>query len=57
MPKEQFVKNITNMLDDIQNQLFQRALNFRNDNTFDIDTPKDFYDMFTSKENQRRSAR
>jgi len=50
MPKDQFVKNITNMLDDIQNQLFQRALNFRNDNTFDIDTTKDFYDMFTSKE-------
>jgi prolyl-tRNA synthetase len=50
MPKDQFVTNISHMLDDIQNQLFQRAVSFRNENTFDIDTTKDFYDMFTSKD-------
>jgi prolyl-tRNA synthetase len=53
IPKDQFVKGISNMLDDIQNQLYQKADNFRNAHTLDIDTTKDFYKMFSSKNDKK----
>ena len=45
--REQFVAEITDVLDEIQNNLFQRALSFRTDNTVTIDDQKEFYDFFT----------
>ena len=50
IPRNEFIKNVPNMLDDIQKQLFQKALSFKNENTFDINTTNDFYNMFTEKD-------
>jgi len=48
IPKEQFVKELPAMLDDIQQQLFKRALDFRNEYSIQVDNKDDFYNMFTS---------
>jgi len=48
--RDQFVKNISNMLEDIQKELFRNAEKFRTENTFDIDTKTDFYNFFTAKD-------
>jgi prolyl-tRNA synthetase len=52
IPRGEFVQNISNILDDIQNQLFERAVRFRSENTFDIDTTQDFYKFFTAKDDK-----
>lgn len=46
---EEFVQNLTNILVDIQNNIYQKALQFREKNTFNIDDKKDFYKYFTPK--------
>jgi prolyl-tRNA synthetase len=53
IPKDQFVNQISDMLDDIQNKLFQSALNFRTENTFEVDNTNDFYQMFTAKDEKK----
>ena len=45
--REQFITEISNMLDEIQNNLFQRASDFRDANSVVIDDQKEFYDYFT----------
>ena len=47
IPRDQFVSQITDMLDDIQEHLFQRACRFREANTREVDNQKDFYAWFT----------
>jgi len=47
MKREQFVAEITQMLDDIQDTLFERALLFRNNHTVVIDNSQQFYNYFT----------
>ena len=49
LKREQFVKELPDILDDIQNNLFARALAFRNDHTVRIDDKKAFYKYFTPK--------
>ncbi|BBO84413.1 proline--tRNA ligase [Desulfosarcina ovata subsp. sediminis] len=49
MPREAFVAEVTAILDDIQNNLFQRALLVREENTRQVDDRKDFYAWFTPK--------
>jgi prolyl-tRNA synthetase len=44
--REQFVADIIDMLDEIQNNLFERALSYRTDHTVTIDDQKAFYDFF-----------
>jgi len=46
MDRDAFVDNITDILDDIQNNLFQRALKNREDNTFTIDDKNEFYALY-----------
>jgi len=46
----EFVKTIVSMLDDIQKNLFGRALRFREKNTAPIDSKDDFYAFFTPKD-------
>ncbi len=53
MKREQFVREITHILDDIQQTLFERALTFRKENTIFIDESKLFYDFFTSKNQEK----
>jgi prolyl-tRNA synthetase len=45
--RDQFVAEMTTTLDEIQQNLFQRALDFREAHTIEIDDPKTFYDFFT----------
>ena len=45
--REQFVAEVSNMLDDIQTNLYERALSFRTDHTVTIDDQSDFYKFFT----------
>ncbi len=53
LKRDQFVAEITNILDEIQDTLFQRALAFREKNTIIINDNKQFYDLFTP-ENQEK---
>jgi prolyl-tRNA synthetase len=49
MNTDDFVNNLTNMLDNIQDNIFQRALQFREENTINIDNKNEFYNFFTPK--------
>ncbi len=53
MQKDQFVYEIGNILEDIQNTLYERALAFRNAHTHHIDAPDHFNDFFTPKNPER----
>jgi len=47
IPRDRFVQTVTDILDEIQANLFARAKAFREENTRDIDEKSDFYDYFT----------
>jgi prolyl-tRNA synthetase len=49
LKREAFVAEIPGILDDIQNNLFARALAFRTENTVTIDDKGEFYDYFTPR--------
>ncbi len=50
MTREQFVKQLPTILDEIQNTLLQRALTFREEHSARIDTKEDFYAYFTPQD-------
>lgn len=45
----EFVETITDILEDVQRNIYNRAKLFRENNTVRIDTKDDFYDFFTPK--------
>lgn len=45
--KDEFVGQLTGILDDIQNKIYQKALKFRKENTIKIDDKDEFYKFFT----------
>ncbi|MCP4353791.1 MAG: proline--tRNA ligase [Desulfobacterales bacterium] len=47
LERDYFVEEITTILDEIQNNLYDRALSYRKENTVEIDDNKKFYDYFT----------
>jgi len=49
MPREQFVREIAKMLDDIHNNLFRQASAFREKHSIIIDENKGFYEFFTPR--------
>jgi prolyl-tRNA synthetase len=51
--RDQFVAQITDILDDIQENLFQRALAFREAHTVNIEDKKAFYDFFTPQNEEK----
>ncbi|MFC1857866.1 proline--tRNA ligase [Thermodesulfobacteriota bacterium] len=51
--REQFVGEISHILDEIQNTLFQRALTFRETHTTRIDDRKSFEDYFTPQNREK----
>ena len=53
MAKDDFVANVTEILDDIHHHLYQNALRFRDENTKKIDTKEEFYEFFTPKNNKK----
>lgn len=54
--KDEFIKNITQTLDDIQDSLYQSALQFRTENTKKIDTKEELYEFFTPKNKKKPEA-
>ncbi len=53
MKRNQFIEEITTILDEIQDTLFKRALTFREKNTIIIDDNKGFYEFFTPKSQEK----
>lgn len=51
--RDRFISEVTNILDEIQDVLFGRALSFRKEHTVSIDDNNEFYDFFTP-ENQEQ---
>ena len=49
MPRNQLVQELPQMLQDIQDSLLQRAKDFREENSVQINNKEDFYDYFTPK--------
>jgi prolyl-tRNA synthetase len=47
--KEEFIATVTSQLDEIQENLFQRALEFKKTHTIKIDTKDEFYEFFNPK--------
>jgi prolyl-tRNA synthetase len=53
MKREDFIARLPDILDDIQEQVFQRACRFRDQHTRNVDERKDFYDWFTPKNQEK----
>ncbi len=51
--RTEFVATVSDILTQIQNNLFARALKYREDNTVKIDSKQDFYDFFTPKNSKK----
>ncbi|NQT64960.1 MAG: proline--tRNA ligase, partial [FCB group bacterium] len=49
MKVDDFVSNLTEILDDIQQNIYDKALKFRKENTINIDDKDEFYKFFTPK--------
>ncbi|MBT4364065.1 MAG: proline--tRNA ligase [Desulfobacteraceae bacterium] len=47
--RDRFIDKITEILDDIQINLYNRALAYREENTIPIDDKKEFYEFYTPK--------
>ena len=45
--RKEFIDFFTDTLDEIQDNILQRALNFREENTVEIDSEEEFYAFFT----------
>jgi prolyl-tRNA synthetase len=50
--KNEFVQNIDKLLDEIQNNLFERAKKFLNDNSFMANSSEEFYKLFAKEDSQ-----
>jgi prolyl-tRNA synthetase len=50
VPKDRFLGEITHVLDDIQNNIFQKALKFKETNTRAIGGKDDFHSFFTPRD-------
>ncbi|MCP4022353.1 MAG: proline--tRNA ligase, partial [Desulfobacteraceae bacterium] len=44
--RDEFINTITDILDEIQNNLFTRAQAFKEENTYIIDKKEDFYELY-----------
>jgi len=53
IPRDQFIKTIPLILDEIQKNLFDQALRFRHENTRQIDSKEDFHAFFTPPNPER----
>ena len=50
--RDRFVGEVTDILDEIQQNLFERALLFRKEHSINIDDKKEFYEFFTPKNSE-----
>jgi len=51
--RDEFVQNITRTLDEIQQQLYENALNFRKSHTQEIEDKGEFYSYFTPQNQEK----
>jgi prolyl-tRNA synthetase len=56
MDRSEFIETISDILDDIQNALFQRALAFREEHTVSIDDTKKFYKLYKKAKGYHNGA-
>ena len=49
---DEFVENITELLDEIQDNIYQKALRFQQENSIEIDSKDEFYSYFTPKDTE-----
>lgn len=54
--KAEFLSTVTHLLDDIQNNLYSRALKFRESHTKVITNKEDFFKFFTPKDEEKPEA-
>lgn len=54
--REEFISGFTDILDSIQDNLFNRAVTFRNKNTFEIDDQKEFYELYKKAKGYNNGA-
>lgn len=53
LPKVEFVQNAAEILDEIQKELYDKAIQFRDAHTVKIDDKEEFYSFFTPENKQR----
>lgn len=51
--RQEFIGSVVNLLDEIQEELFNKARQFRDSNIKRIDTKQDFYDFFSPKNSEK----
>ncbi|MGD9706102.1 MAG: proline--tRNA ligase [Candidatus Delongbacteria bacterium] len=51
--KDEFIKNLIGTLSTMQDEIFEKALKFRNENTIEIDNYDDFKKIFTPKNEEK----
>jgi prolyl-tRNA synthetase len=56
MNREEFIDRITDILDSIQDNIFNRAKNYRKENTFEIDDKKAFYKLYKKAKGYNNGA-
>jgi prolyl-tRNA synthetase len=56
LDRDAFINGIADLLDDIQETLFQRAVKFRADHSLSIDSNKAFYKLFTKAKGYENGA-
>jgi prolyl-tRNA synthetase len=56
MNREDFIAQISNILDNIQKNLFNRAVSYRKENTFEIDDKKKFYKLYQKAKGYNNGA-
>jgi prolyl-tRNA synthetase len=56
MDRQEFIDQITHILSDIQENLFNRAVTYRNENTFEIDDKDAFYKLYKKAKGYQNGA-
>ncbi|MCG8566160.1 MAG: proline--tRNA ligase, partial [Desulfobacterales bacterium] len=56
MDRDEFINSFTDILDEIQDGLFQKALKFQKDNTFTIDDKDEFYSLYKKAKGHKNGA-
>lgn len=53
MKRDDLIRNVDTILDEMQNEIYQKALHFRNSHIKKIDTKEEFYAFFTPKDKEQ----
>jgi len=56
MNREDFIDQVADILDNIQDTLFDRAVTYRKENTFEIDDKKEFYKLYKKAKGYHNGA-